>query len=98
MTPEAPVETVVGVLEADENERSPGPAPPSPAVKPKPKGEGIGVVERLVRPGLGACIVVGTGREPMGPTEPIGPPAGLEGACREDGESAPPGDEVWVTG
>lgn len=70
----------------------------SPAVKPKPSGEGKGVVERLVKAGLG-MVLVGTGREPIGPTEPIGPVVGLDGACREDGESAaPPGDEVDVTG
>lgn len=41
-----------------------------------------------------------TGREPMGPTdpEPIGPVLGFEGGWREEGESAPPGDEVEVTG
>ena len=70
----------------------------SPAVKPKPNGEGKGVVERLVKAGFGMALVE-IGREPMGPTEPIGPVLGLDGACREDGESAaPPGDEVDVTG
>lgn len=55
------------------------------------------MVERLVKPGLETELVVGIGREPMGPTEPMGPAVDLEVAVR-DGESAPPGDEVDVTG
>ena len=66
-------------------------------MKLKPSGEGSGVVERLVKPGLETELVVGIGREPMGPTEPMGPAVDLEVAVR-DGESAPPGDEVDVTG
>lgn len=69
-------------------------APASPAVKPYPNGEGRGVFERLVKAGLGMALVE-IGREPMGPTDPMGPVMGLDGAGRDDGESVPPGD---VTG
>lgn len=71
----------------------------SPGVKPKPSGDGNGVVERLFSAGLeaGAALGPAAGREPIGPTDPIGPAVGLDG-CREEGESAPPGDEVEVTG
>lgn len=84
----------VGGMEAVETECS---LAASPAVKLKPSGEGSGVVERLVKPGLGTELVVGIGREPIGPTEPMSPTVDLEVAVR-DGESAPPGDEVDVTG
>lgn len=76
-----------------------GPVAGSAEVKPRPSGEGSGVVERLFKAGLegGAVVWPGTGREPMGPTEPIGPATGLDWAWREEDESAP-GDEVEVTG
>ena len=55
-------------------------------------------MERLFKAWLagGADVCPGAGREPMGPTEPIGPATGLEAAWRE-GESAP-GDEAEVAG
>lgn len=76
-----------------------GPAAGSAGVKPSPSGEGRGVIERLFKAWLagGADVGPGAGREPMGPTEPIGPATGLEAAWRDEGESAP-GDEVEVTG
>ena len=72
----------------------------SPGVKPKPRGDGRGVVERLFRDEWGACTGCCTGREPMGPTEPMGPVMGWDGGCdrADEGESAPTGDEVEVTG
>ena len=93
-----PAGTVPDGFEAEEAERSfPGRAA-SLGVNPKPRGEGKGVVERLFSAGLAtgtgpACC---TGRDPMGPTEPMGP-VDLEEPCLEDGESAP-GEELEVTG
>jgi hypothetical protein len=65
-------------------------------VKPRPSGEGNGVVERLFKAGLVAWLVAGwEGRDPMGPTEPMAA-LGLDDSWRDDGDSAPPGDEVDV--
>ena len=80
--PDALVVAVTAGLEAADVERSPAAAAASLGVKPKPNGEGRGVVERcLLRAGLEggpAGVWPGTGREPMGPTEPMGPADGLE--------------------
>lgn len=87
-------------LEADDVVRSPTVAA-SPEVKPKPRGEGSGVVDRLAlfTAGLETGTVEvwpATGRDPMGPTDPMGPALGLDKVWWEVGESAPPGDEVDV--
>jgi hypothetical protein len=66
----------------------------SPGVKPNPRGEGRGVVERLVACTGPACW---TGRDPMGPTDPMGPARVFDAVWREDGDSAPPGEEAEVT-
>lgn len=96
------VAAVTAGLEVADVERSPVVAV-SLVVNPNPRGDGSGVVERLAlfNAGFGAGtaeVWLATGREPMGPTEPMGPAVGLDGAWREVGESAPPGDEVDVTG
>lgn len=94
-------EAVTAGLDAADVDRSPAPAV-SPGVKPNPKGDGSGVVERLAlfSAGLdvGTAVWPATGREPMGPTDPMGPALDLDGAWREEDESAPPGEEVEVTG
>lgn len=94
-TPEGPAVEVAG-LDAADTERS---LMLSPGVKPNPKGEGRGVVDRLFKAGFGAWEgpVCWAGRDPMGPTEPMGPAFAFEFACREDGESAP-GDGAEATG
>lgn len=85
-------------FEADEVERSFPCRTASLGVNPKPNGDGKGVVDRLFKAGL----VTGTeptcciGREPIGPTEPMGPVVDLDGICLEEGESAR--GEALVTG
>jgi hypothetical protein len=94
------VVAVTAGLEDADVERSPAAAAAaSLGVKPKPSGDGRGVVERcLFRAGLetGAAEAwPGTGREPMGPTEPMDC---LEAPWREEGESAAPGEDADVPG
>ena len=52
----------------------------SPGVNPSPNGDGRGVVERFSA-GLeaGAEVWPGSGRDPMGPTDPMGPAVGFGG-------------------
>lgn len=88
-------------LDAEDVDRSLAGLALSFEANPKPNGEGNGVVDRcLFKAGFGAWLVVGCeGREPIGPTEPMGAAAAvdLEDNCREEGESAP-GEVVDVTG
>jgi len=89
-------------FEAEEVERSfPDVAEVAPSLVEKPKlsGDGKGVVDRLFKAGLEAWLDAGwEGREPIGPIEPMGPVAVLDGNCLEEGDVAPLGDDVDVTG
>lgn len=90
-------------LEETDAERSPTTAAASLGVKPKPNGDGRGVVERgLLSAGLEMGAEVGgpeTGREPIGPTAPMGPVDDLETEpCREEGEPAAAGEDEEVPG